>query len=183
LACCSDMSRLICLDLLSRISCLGWPFPPVLFQLSFPGCPDLAFLSQLSCHGCSVPIVLSRLLFSRCPVHSVKLWLSCPLFPFIVFLYQPSSPAVLSWLACAGCPIQVLLCWLFYPGSHASLPCPCCNILSPDHPLSCPGGSVQDALSWHYSTVLADLLMLSCPSCSYVSVLSVSQLVHLLIHR
>jgi hypothetical protein len=158
------LSRLTSQANLSRKTCHGRPVLDFLFWLFW-----MAILPGLSCRSCPVPSVLFVLSCSRRPVLFSLSWLFCLDCPLLLSCFGcpirdvlsqhpssqlsiPPSPAIasrltiLSYLSCLGCPVLVVLSPQASPGTHVrSSPAP-----GPAH---------------------AEILLPSCPTVLYLSLL------------
>ncbi len=175
---------------LSRLSCLGYRVPAVLFQYSwrqftYPCCPVLAFMSWPSSPPLPVQASLSAGLFqldlsrlpcpivrplscTRCPGWTVLSWSSCHAYPFR--LSCPGFP-VLAVMFLPFCPLFSVL--LVYPNRRLRLSCrgfPVPAALSPFPCLHCPfpvvfAPAFCPQISSSLCPVFAGTFSLSCHIC------------------
>ncbi len=144
------MFRLFCLG------CLSWPYyPSCLLWLFCPSSPVPAFLSWLSRPGCLVLAALSQLSYNSCPVLFV---LSRRPVPAVLFQLSCSSSSAQAYLSTA------LLTPLLFPGS------PVLSVLSRFNHQGCP---VRVALSHTtYANWPAMVVLSPCPVLAVLSLLS-----------
>ncbi len=176
--------------LLQRV-CPGCPVPVVLYWLSYPGRPVLAYRPVCHVPICSAPATLFMLSWCCCPVFLVMSWsalnlsgrpvqIVMSLLSCIVALCQisyPDSPAVVSH---SGSPVHTCCHVLAILSSPSCLECTIptvlsvCSVATVLSWLSCPGcpPSCPTLLSWLGRSTSALLPPVTCPCCPVLAAMS-----------